>query len=318
MPGAEVHSTGLQLEEEAAGRLGLSAVAAVEFVAKLRASLKETGWSRLRVFQDPSAHPLEDLETALVKISKALGCMVPQSHRGNLVAYIRNEGHDYRSHMARGHQTNAELSFHSDRCDLNLLLYVSTAAEGGELSVVSYEAVSEALRNENEDAWRTLFAGFPFDLREERIFSSLAWHWRPILWQTPAGVRGHYIRRFITDSQRHADAPRLTQPQLDALDAFDAVLSGLRPNHTFAPVAGELLALDNYRVMHARRAYVDGASGSERLALRTWVAPFASEPLPIFLHPIAGACEAGVYRGGVGLGPEYNARLGQSLIHPNP
>ncbi|OOO33551.1 UNVERIFIED_ORG: hypothetical protein BTE55_09845 [Rhizobium sophorae] len=283
-----------------------------QLAAKIGKSVSERGWVRLQVVKEPETWALETLESSMIEISKALGYVVPQTYRNNLIAHIRDEGLDYRNHAVRGHQTNAELSFHSDRCDLNLLLYVATAAQGGELSVISYEVASEALRSEDIDSWRLLFDGLPFDLREERIFPSLKWHWRPVLWQTPEGVRGHYIRRFIADSQRHFDAPRLTTAQLRALDAFDAVLSRLRPAHTFAPEPGELLVVDNYRVMHARNAYRDEGSKG-RLALRTWVAPFGSEPLPLYLQPLAGSCDAGVYRGGVGSGEAYLANLGQRL-----
>jgi hypothetical protein len=273
--------------------------------------LNERGFARIRLLDSPREFGLDVLEHFLKSISAQLGYLLPQTYENNLTALIRNEGKNYGSPATRGHQTNAELAFHSDRCDLNLLLYVRVASEGGDLSVISYEEAAVQLREKSTAAFSQLFQGFPFDLRDERIFPSIAWHWRPILWNTDAGIRGHYIRRFIEDSQRHSDCPRLTTDQIAALDEFDRILESLRPVHTFKPGPGELLIMDNYRVMHARSAYKDDEGDLEgRLAIRTWVAPFHSEELPFFMFPMTGALAGGCFRGGVGRGDQYRGMLG--------
>lgn len=286
---------------------------AAQFRETIAAPLRRWGALRLPLVETPQAQPVAVLERLLEVLSRALGFVLPQTHRMNLLAHIHDEGNDYALPSTRGHQTNAALKFHSDRCDLNLLLYVRVAPRGGELSVVGYDEAGQRLCALDAPAFDTLFDGFPFDLRDERIFSSLAWHWRPILWRHGGDLRGHYIRRFITDAQRHDDCPRLTARQQHALDQFDAVLEALREPHAFAPQAGELVVLDNYRVMHARTSFFDAPDpGARRLALRTWVAPCDSEPLPLALHPLAGSCVAGSYRGGVGCGADYLRRLGRT------
>jgi hypothetical protein len=275
-------------------------------------ALRDEGFARIQLLnKDLARIPTPSLERLILRISSVLGFVVPQSHRNELVAHVTNEGDDYRAHETRGHRTSAGLDFHSDRCDVALLLYVKGAAQGGRVSVISYADAANRLRESDEDVWRELFSPFPFDLRAERIFASPSWHTRPILWRSEGRVRGHYIRRFITDSQRHPDCPRLTEQQLHALDAFDATLEKLRVGRTFAPSSGELLVLSNYQVMHSREAYADSEERAERrLAIRVWVAPFDSERLPPFLLPLSGALGAGSYRGGVGHGPDYLARLG--------
>lgn len=282
-----------------------------ETAQAVRRTMAGQGWARLELGEEAARHPVDDLERWLMQVSKRIGELVPQTRAGTLLAHIRNEGRDYSRHTTRGHQTNSELAFHSDRCDWNLLLYVRPAVSGGEIAVVGYEEAAAALRASDPVAHDALFAPFPFDLREERIFSEPNWHCRPVLWRNPAGaVRGHYIRRFIVDSQRHPDCPRLAGAQAAALDRFDAAVGALAENNRFVPRPGDLLVLDNYRVMHARTAFTDGAS-SPRLALRTWVAPRDSEALPDSLRPLAGSCLPGVFRGGVGGDAGYHARLGQ-------
>lgn len=274
--------------------------------------LARDGVVRVRLLERPDHSSPELLAVLLAALSCRIGFLVPQTHRNNIVAFIRDEGRDYRAPSTRGHQTNAELAFHSDRCDVNALLYVRPAASGGHLSVVSYKNAAEALARTHPDAVRVLFDGLPFDLRDERIFEDPRWHVRPVLWDVGAGLRGHYIRRFINDSQRHPDCPRLSAAQIAALDAWDQALAQLREEGTFAPEPGELLLLDNYRVMHARTEFHDNPADSDhgRLALRAWIAPFQSETLPESLLPLCGATAGGRFRGGVGKGDQYLRCLG--------
>lgn len=271
------------------------------------------GMVRLDLVDDPARYRIERLERLLLLVSHEIGFVLPQSYSEGELAHVQDDHQDYTLPATRGHQTSQALAFHSDRCDVNLLLYVRTAAVGGQLSVVSYQDAAALLGAREAAALRMLYEGFPVDLREERIFPSLKWHWRTILWEHQGSIQGHYIRRFISDSQRHADCPRLTPRQLAALDQWDGILDDMRAGHTFASRPGELLMLDNYRVMHARAAYADAAQPqAKRLALRTWVAPYASAPLPVALHALAGSCAAGSFRGGVGQGELYLQRLGST------
>ncbi len=281
--------------------------------------LAQHGVVRIRLLDSPQRFEIDALRRMVESIATQIGFLVPQTYANNLIALIEDKGKDYKASSTRGHQTSAGLPFHSDRCDLNVMLYVRGASEGGHVSVVSYEKSARSLERVHASALAMLFEDFPFDLRNERIFPTPEWYLRPILWKHEHGaLRGHYIRRFITDARRHPGCPHLRKDQLDALDAFDAVLDDLRPEHTFNPLPGELLIVNNYRVMHARDRYADGGEqGGGRLAIRAWVAPFDSESLPEFLLPLAGALAPGCFRGGVGIGPDYLRMLGQtqSTLH---
>lgn len=278
--------------------------------------LQSEGFVRIRILERPAWHQMGALRRLITVLSEQIGFLVPQTWANNRIALIRDAGKDYTSHNTRGHQTSAELAFHSDRSDLNVLLYVRGAATGGGVSVISYARAAADLDKTDSQALQTLFEPFPFDLREERIFPEERWCMRPILWRNEHGLRGHYIRRFIADSQRHGDCPRLTVEQIRALDAFDATLQKLRRENTFLPGGGELFLLDNYRVMHARDRFEDIHKSVGRLVIRTWVAPYHSEELPGFLLPIAGSVRAGAYRGGVGKGALYHHRLGRTRRVP--
>lgn len=275
--------------------------------------LRRHGVVRVRLLDDLDGISVPALRRLVAELARQIGFLLPQTFANNRTALIEDQGKNYSLPGTRGHETNAELAFHSDRCDAGMLLYVRCAAQGGGLSLIGYEQAARALERRDPDALDTLCKDYPIDLRSERIFQTPEWSLRPILWTGEQGLRGHYIRRFIHDSQRHPDCPRLTPRQIAALDAFDAVLETLRPSGAFAPTPGELLLFDSYRVMHARQAYIDHQDGRPgRLAIRAWIAPYHSEPLPDFLLPLAGALEAGCFRGGVGRGRVYHQMLGRA------
>ena len=278
--------------------------------------LCQNGFVRMKILESPSCFGNESLRHLIQELSSELGFLVPQSYKNNLIAEIRDVGKNYSSHKTRGHQTNAKLAFHSDRCDVNVLFYIQSSSSGGELSVVSYENASALMKNKDHRLYKSLFKEFPFDLRTERVFRSIPWCMRPILWETPEGIRGHYIRRFINDSQRHKECPRLTNLQSDSLDLFDEVLESIRVKNEFLPRPGELVLLDNYRVMHARNSFTDDSIHAlkERLAFRCWVAPFFSLELPCSLFPMTGSVQGGTYRGGIGNSEDYLRLLGKNSI----
>lgn len=272
--------------------------------------LRRAGFARVRALDNVDRFSVTALEALLAAVCRHLGFLVPQNFRGDHVVRIQDEGRDYAAPETRGHQTACALAFHSDRCDLSLLLYVRAPAQGGRVSVVSYDEAVRGLGCQDPAGVAVLASGLPFDLRDERIFAEPRWTVRPAIWQDGSVWHGHYIRRFINDSQRHADCPRLGLSETQAMDRFDAVLDKLRPSNTFTPEPGEILALDNYRVLHAREAFRDSEQSAGRLALRAWVAPYDSRALPDFLLSTAGAIAPGSYRGGVGQGANYEAILG--------
>ncbi len=280
--------------------------------------LKGFGAVRIRLLDRIEDYRLEALERLLIVLSRNLGYVVPQSYKNNLVGIIQDENGDYSSPSTRGHKTNSSLSFHCDRTDLIMLLYVRPAQKDGRISIVSFKGAVYQMNKNRSLHLDTLFKDFPFDLRDEHIFNTQEWCMHPILWRSDGEVRGRYIRRFIEDSQRHPNCPPLLDNHISALNEFDAVLDSLRTRNTFAPATGELVMINNFRVLHAREGFSDcDREGKRRLAIRTWVAPFGSEALPKFLLPISGAITPGSYRGGIGKSEEYMGMLGETDIHHN-
>jgi hypothetical protein len=82
-----------------------------------------------------------------------------------------------------------------------------------------------------------------------------------------------YIRPYIHSSARHADAPRLTDAAVAALDRVDALCAEPRFHVAMDLQPGDMQFVNNYPVLHARSAYEDDReAGKVRHLKRLWLA----------------------------------------------
>lgn len=282
------------------------------FYKLIAQQLENTGVARLRIDDIEKIKDDNRLYQLLRGLSKKFGEPVPQSFKENMFSVIENKSADYRLSNVRGHQTSSSLSFHSDRSDLSVLLYIRTS-KGGKLRTVSFAEAVDELSLKYSSVLETLLQPFPFHLRSESLSPETEWQMRPILWQFDNFWRGYYIRRFIDDSQKLDNCPKMTKQQINALDVFDSVLDELTNEKAFQPSAGEILIMDNFKVMHAREEFFDIPGQKGRKAIRLWLANKYSEPLPEFMKPVTGSVLPSTYRGGISQAPEYLNKIGTYL-----
>jgi hypothetical protein len=118
-----------------------------------------------------------------------------------------------------------------------------------------------------------LFDGLPYDFRGEQRDGGTPFYHVPVFSEHGGRLFVRYIRPYIEASQRHDDAPRLSDAQRAAMDAYDAFIydTDNRIEMTFEP--GDIQFVNNYHVLHGRRAYVDDAdAGRVRWLKRLWLA----------------------------------------------
>jgi hypothetical protein len=125
-----------------------------------------------------------------------------------------------------------------------------------------------------------------------------------------------YVRRFITGSQRHQGAPRLTPHQLEALAAMDELMGRPEVSLQMTLRPGDVQLLNNFELLHARTAFADLPDAPGRLLFRVWLAWAASPALPANYEPLFGATPAGSYRGGVWPRHAPPSCLGKQVEHP--
>jgi hypothetical protein len=223
-----------------------------------------------------------------------LGVPVPINLRGDVLKEVQDEGvTDSLTAPQRGHMTNQELAFHSDRADITCLACWSPAASGGEFRLVSSSWVAGWIAEHHPDLSPLLGLPLPHDLRGEggEHYINL-----PILSESEAGFVFRYIRKFNESVLRHG--LRLPAEAIRLLDAVDAAVSqpGIAAEVVFDK--GVVALCNNHTTLHSRNAFHDDAE-RRRCLLRCWLASEHTRPLPPAFLPLFHDVRPGVLRGGV-------------------
>jgi hypothetical protein len=256
------------------------------------------GFCRMRGFELSGNAEID--RRAILLLGLLFGRPVSQTKNGNFLVRVEDLGHNLRNPKVRGHQTAAELAFHCDRADRVLLLCVRPAFSGGHSRVVSSIILAQKLQTEAPELVQQLFQPLPQDCRGEEDFGKRPFCQIPIFSNREGIFVARYIRRFIEDSQRHSQAPRLSAIATASLNLLDDLITreGMALEMPFEP--GDVQILNNNVILHSRTAFKDHFEPQRhRLLLRLWLAHASARPLPHEFADLYGVTEAGAYRGGV-------------------
>jgi len=207
-------------------------------------------------------------------LGAALGSPVPQNRAGQLLGHVKDVGADAARPETRLYQTAVAQPFHTDSCDVVGLLCLQTALSGGQSQVVSSSAVFNTLLARSPHLARVLTEPFHNDRKGEVPPGKQQTFQMPVFMRNPANTRwlSMYDRSFINAAHaRWQHLPPMTESQLEALDAADAIADELRLDMSLQP--GDMQWLHNHQIWHARSAFSDGGEErSRRHLLRLWLA----------------------------------------------
>lgn len=199
------------------------------------------------------------------------GIFVPQNLTGELICSVTDHSEaQLNEPQARGHRGRAEMLPHNDSADIVSLLCVCAAKRGGTTSVCSSASVHNEIFRRNPTHLTPLRRGFYFDLTG-KTEAGVSQHRLPVFYYEEDRVVCQFNRSRIECGMRKAGMP-LSTAEIAALDDLGdlaqhpifALRLQLRP--------GDILFLDNARVLHARDAYADWtAPDRKRLLLRLWL-----------------------------------------------
>ena len=251
-------------------------------LAPLLASLAEElvngrGFARIAAL-DVGRLGAEDASWIYWGIGMHLGEPWPQNAKGHLLGDVKDQGKAPDDPTARGNEIGGHpLGFHSDGSDLVGLMCIDNGVSGGESLVANAVGAYNALVRTRPDLAAALFEPLPYDFRGEQQPGSRPYYSVPAFTRHtgPTGDRlfVRYIRPFIQASQRHADAPRLTDVHVEAMDAYDALINDADNQVEMALRPGDIQFVNNYHVLHGRRRYVDDTdAGRVRWLKRLWLA----------------------------------------------
>lgn len=216
----------------------------------------------------------EDASWMYWGIGLHLGVPWPQNVKGHLLGDVKDQGKSVNDPTARGNELGGVAQpFHSDGSDLIGLLCLDPGVSGGESLVANAVAAHNLLVAQDPQLAEVLYDPLPYDFRGEQSKGSDPFYRVPVFSEHNERLFVRYIRPYIEASQRHPDAPRLSDLQRTAMDAYDSLVNDPdnRVEMTFEP--GDMQFVNNYHVLHGRNAYQDDrATGRVRWLKRLWLA----------------------------------------------
>jgi hypothetical protein len=235
-----------------------------------------------------------------------LGRALSQNAQGHVLGHVRDAGLSSRDPNVRIYQTRERQTFHTDSADLVGLLCLQTAQRGGLSALVSSASLYNELRALRPELAACLFEPLATDRRGEVPPGAKPYFEIPVFNWFDGHLSAIYQRQYIDSAQRFPDAPRLSAPQLEALDLLDALSNDPALHFTMALEPGDMQFVHNHVLLHDRTAFDDWSEPARRRhLLRLWLAPDDARTLPPAFAQRYGSVMPGA-RGGV---PSADGRL---------
>jgi hypothetical protein len=241
---------------------------------------RAVAWSELlstRGFVLLRRFPIDRLDAAAIEIAYfgvglQLGTPVGQDAQATLLGHVRDEGVERTDPSVRLYRTRARQDFHTDGADLVGLLCLQSAVSGGESRIASSAAVYNEILRRRPDLIDVLYAPFYWDRNDEQSDGEDPYFALPVYNDVNGAPRMFYIGWYIRDAQRHAQVPRLTHAQVEAMELVETIANdpAFHIEMTFRP--GDVQLLNNAKILHAREAYEDAEDPQQqRHLLRLWL-----------------------------------------------
>jgi hypothetical protein len=214
-----------------------------------------------------------EIELAYMGLGCHLGPPVAQNAQGERLTHIRDERLGPDAGKVRLYRTRERQDFHTDGADIIGLLCLHRAQRGGGSKLVSSWALYNEILHRRPDLLDALYEPMGWDRQGDIPAGEPAWFTLAPLTDIDGVPRLFYLGWYIRDSQQHADAPRLTPAQIEAMELLEALANDptFHVEMEFEP--GDVQFLNNGRILHAREAYDDDPdSDQQRHLLRLWLA----------------------------------------------
>lgn len=218
---------------------------------------------------------LELSRAALCLVGSRFGRITRQNREGEHVVDVMDKATPLSS-QHRGYHSNDKLDFHNDGTNVVALLCIETAKAGGESLLVSATTLYNAISKARPDLMPTLMRGFRHSRRNQRDPGQA-----PVM-EDPTPVfsfidgvfHNCYSRISIVASLDQGECH--TAEETAALDCLDEHLS--RPELTLAMEfrKGDIQLVNNFTVLHSRKAFIDHGPDRRRHLLRLWLTDLAS------------------------------------------
>lgn len=231
------------------------------------------GFGRISAL-DTHRYTSDELSLLYWGIGLHLGEPWPQNKYGHVLGDVTDQGKAIDDPTARGNEFGGiALDYHTDGSDLVGLLCLRTARSGGLSCVANAVAIHNELVRTRPDLAEVLYEPLPYDRRGEEKPGTKPYFMSPTFTRHGHRLFVRFIPGYILASQRHPEAPRLTNLQKEAVRVAVDMARDPDFNVTMDLQPGEMQFINNYHVLHGRTAYVDDVpNGFKRHLKRLWLA----------------------------------------------
>lgn len=230
------------------------------------------GFVRLRGI-DRAAHTQEEMELLYWGIGAHLGRPWAQNHHGHVLGDVVDQGKALDDPTARGNELGGiALPLHCDGSDLVGLLCLADGRSGGLSLVANSVRVHNRLVRERPDLASELYEPYPYDFRGEQAEGGSPFYELPVFTEWDDRLFVRCIPPYIWASQRHPEAPRLSERKAEALRAVEELAAEPDNQVAMELLPGDIQFINNFHVFHGRTAYQDDrAGGRVRHLKRLWL-----------------------------------------------
>jgi hypothetical protein len=216
----------------------------------------------------------DDLTLLYWGIGTHLGDPWPQNKYGHMMGDVTDQGKAADDPTLRGNEIGlVGLDYHTDGSDLVGLMCLRSAKSGGQSCVANVVAIYNELLRTRPDLVAALYDKMPWDFRGEQAEGGKPYYMRSVFTEHNGRLFNFFVPQYIKASQRHAEAPRLTNLQREAIDTVSEMARDPDYNVYMDLPPGSMQFINNYHVLHGRMAYEDDvANGYKRHLKRLWLA----------------------------------------------
>jgi hypothetical protein len=230
------------------------------------------GFVRIRTL-DTGKYSDDDLTLLYWGIGIHLGDPWPQNHYGHVMGDVTDQGKALTDPTLRGNEIGqVALDYHTDGADIIGLMCLRKARVGGLSCVANVVAIYNELVASRPDLVKALYEPLPYDARQEQAKGQKPYYLFPIFTEHNDRLFCRFIPQYVLASQKHPEAPRLSDAAREALATVSAMAREPRYNVYMDLAPGEMQFINNYHVLHGRQEYQDDvAAGYKRHLKRLWL-----------------------------------------------
>lgn len=199
---------------------------------------------------------------------RLFGKILSQNKKKEKIVEIKDLGKKWSAHT-RGYKTNDFLDLHTDGGSLASLFCIKDAPYGGESTCVNARTIYDMIND--KVLKRKLFEGFKYHRRGEATDSlKITKRKYPIFFYKKNILHCTYNRKPIEEALKF----QKKFSEINYLNKFDNFIFKKKKNISqFKLQPGDIWIVNNYKVLHGRKKFINNKAKQKRLLLRAWIKP---------------------------------------------